>query len=92
MRFRFVLLLPVAAALLANVVAYVWEIQVGTEDIEYYLLRIGAGAAVLTGATIAVRARARADEAISAAVFSAMLTFMLTWVPVVILAYLDPPS
>jgi hypothetical protein len=91
-RLRFVLLIPFAAALAANVVAYAaWRVADGAEDFQYFLPRIGALAALLTGLTVAFRARARLDEAISAAAFSAMFTFVLTWIPLVIVVLLYPP-
>ncbi|MGH2716383.1 MAG: hypothetical protein ACRDM7_21360 [Thermoleophilaceae bacterium] len=69
-----------------------WEVADGAEDVMYFLLRIGALAAVFVGTTVALRAGGAWDEAVSAGIFSAMLSFGLTLAPVIVLVLLHPPS
>jgi hypothetical protein len=92
-RFRHILVLSLAAAIAANLTSHVaWEVADGAEDGPYFLLRISLVVGVLAGAWVTWRARGAWHEALSAGLFSAMAIFVLAWVPITVLALLNPPS
>jgi hypothetical protein len=93
MRFRPILLASLFAAIAANLTAFVaWEVADGAENVQYFLQRTGAVAAVLAGATVTLRTRGAWHEAVSAGLFTTVLSYGLTWVPVFVSVLLNPPS
>jgi hypothetical protein len=92
-RLRHILMFSLVAAIAANLTGYAaWAAADGAEDITYFVLRIGAVLAALTGAIVALRAQGAWDEAVAAGIFSTMLGYGLTWVPVIIVVLVHPPS